>query len=165
MKRSLLLFFLLFIGLSLSAQQLSKKISIVFDQARLEDALFQLMDQEGIPLLFRNEDIPEKTIHNSFIDYKIETILNYLLDDTNLSFQRVDNDIVIKPDLIPVPIRFSISGEIMDQESGESIIGAAISIPQLASGTYTNEYGQFSLALPPGEWEIFFSHIVLDVIL
>jgi hypothetical protein len=42
----------------------------------------------------------------------------------------------------------------MDNESGETLIGATVSIPFLLIGTTTNEYGFYSITIPGGEDEV-----------
>ena len=44
--------------------------------------------------------------------------------------------------------KFTISGYIYEASSGESLIGATIAVPALKKGTYSNEYGFYSLTLP-----------------
>lgn len=44
--------------------------------------------------------------------------------------------------------RFTLSGVITDGETGETMIGATVSVPALDAGTITNEYGFYSLTLP-----------------
>ena len=44
--------------------------------------------------------------------------------------------------------KFTISGYIYEASSGESLIGATIAVPSLKKGTYSNEYGFYSLTLP-----------------
>ena len=46
---------------------------------------------------------------------------------------------------------FTISGYVKMAESGEAMIGATIAAPELKKGTYTNEYGFYSLSLPASE--------------
>ena len=43
-----------------------------------------------------------------------------------------------------------LSGTISDANSGETLIGATILLPQLSTGTTTNEYGFYSISLPQG---------------
>ncbi len=45
----------------------------------------------------------------------------------------------------------TLSGYVLDAETGESMIGATIAAPALKAGAYSNEYGFFSLTLPPGK--------------
>ncbi|MCB0840048.1 MAG: TonB-dependent receptor, partial [Bacteroidetes bacterium] len=46
---------------------------------------------------------------------------------------------------------YTISGYVKESESGEAMIGATIAAPKLQKGTYTNEYGFYSLTLPASE--------------
>ncbi|MEQ9064341.1 MAG: TonB-dependent receptor [Vicingaceae bacterium] len=53
----------------------------------------------------------------------------------------------------------TISGYLTDESSGEAIIGAAIYIPELETGTTTNIYGYYSISLPPGNYTLVFSSL------
>ncbi len=46
--------------------------------------------------------------------------------------------------------KFTLSGNISDIESNESLIGVNILFPELETGTATNEYGFYSITLPKG---------------
>lgn len=55
---------------------------------------------------------------------------------------------------------FTISGNIKDENTGESLIGAVISIKQpRGTGTYSNEYGFYSLTLKKGTYVVIVSYI------
>lgn len=47
--------------------------------------------------------------------------------------------------------QFTLSGTVSDGESGETLIGATITAPDLNIGTTTNEYGFYALELPAGD--------------
>ena len=55
--------------------------------------------------------------------------------------------------------KFTISGTVKDSLSGETLIGVTIAIPELKTGTTTNEYGFYSLTLPKGEYTVWVSYI------
>lgn len=57
------------------------------------------------------------------------------------------------------PQRYTISGYVKDERSGESLIGISIGKVGTTTGTVTNEYGFYSLTLPAGTHEIQFSYI------
>lgn len=159
MKKTILLSWLLILSTSLCAQNLDQRLSIVFRNQSLGEALTQLIDQEDIPLVFNNTAIPPKTINNSFRHYKLEAILDYLLLNTPLTYQIKAGAIIIEPTQQAPRKKHYISGTVIAQRSGEHLVGASVYLPALASGTYTNEYGQFSLELPEGDWQLHFSHI------
>ena len=53
----------------------------------------------------------------------------------------------------------TISGDVKDFESGESLIGATIFIPKLKLGTSTNTYGWFSITIPKGKYNAEISYV------
>jgi len=55
--------------------------------------------------------------------------------------------------------KYTISGTIVQEDSNETLIGVNILIPELNIGTSTNEYGFYSLTLPPSTYEIVISYV------
>ena len=55
--------------------------------------------------------------------------------------------------------KFTLSGIITDNLSNETLIGVNIIIPELQTGTMTNEYGFYSITLPSGTYEIQISYL------
>lgn len=55
--------------------------------------------------------------------------------------------------------KFTLSGTITDSQSNETLIGVNIIVPELQSGTVTNEYGFYSLTFPAGTYEIQISYL------
>ncbi|MUU76815.1 TonB-dependent receptor [Winogradskyella endarachnes] len=55
--------------------------------------------------------------------------------------------------------KFTISGTITDKLSNETLIGVNIIIPELQTGTMTNEYGFYSITLPSGTYDIQISYL------
>ncbi|MBJ04490.1 MAG: TonB-dependent receptor [Flavobacteriales bacterium] len=53
----------------------------------------------------------------------------------------------------------TISGDIRDKETGETLIGATIYIPQIQKGTTSNSYGFFSITVPLEEYKIEISYV------
>ncbi|WNJ16850.1 TonB-dependent receptor plug domain-containing protein [Pontibacter sp. G13] len=49
---------------------------------------------------------------------------------------------------IPIQAQFTLSGTLRAVETGETLIGATIAIPELGLGTYTNDFGFYSLSVP-----------------
>jgi hypothetical protein len=55
--------------------------------------------------------------------------------------------------------KFTINGYVRDSASGETIIGATISINNLSRAVVTNQYGFYSITLDSGSYELTVSHI------
>ncbi|WP_299365867.1 TonB-dependent receptor [Winogradskyella sp.] len=55
--------------------------------------------------------------------------------------------------------KFTLSGSITDSQSNETLIGVNVIVPEIQSGTMTNEYGFYSITLPKGTYEIQISYL------
>ena len=55
--------------------------------------------------------------------------------------------------------RFTLSGYLRDETSGEALIYATIYPEGLKTGIYSNDYGFFSITLPEGKYTIVFSYV------
>lgn len=53
----------------------------------------------------------------------------------------------------------SLSGYIKDARNGEAMIGATVSVKEASAGSITNEYGFYSISVPPGTYTIQFSYV------
>lgn len=58
----------------------------------------------------------------------------------------------------------TLSGYINDAQSGETLIGASVFITELQTGTTSNEYGFYSISIPPGTYNIEYSYIGFETI-
>ena len=58
--------------------------------------------------------------------------------------------------------KFTLSGSISDEQNNETLIGVNIIVPELKTGTTTNEYGFYSITLPKGNYEIVISYLGYD---
>lgn len=55
--------------------------------------------------------------------------------------------------------KFTLSGTISEEDTGETLFGVNVIIPALETGTVTNQYGYYSITLPKGEYEVYYSSI------
>src|SRR5699024_9515325 len=55
--------------------------------------------------------------------------------------------------------KITLSGVVTEHESGETLFGVNILIPELQTGTITNQYGFYSISLPKGEHVIHYSSV------
>ncbi|MBK7095597.1 MAG: carboxypeptidase-like regulatory domain-containing protein [Saprospiraceae bacterium] len=54
---------------------------------------------------------------------------------------------------------YTLSGFINDMTTGESLIGACIALNDRSRGTFTNDFGYYSLNLPEGKYRLQFSYL------
>lgn len=55
--------------------------------------------------------------------------------------------------------KHTLSGTVFEAASGETLIGVNVLIPELQTGTVTNEYGFYSITLPEGTYEVVYSSL------
>lgn len=55
--------------------------------------------------------------------------------------------------------KFTLKGIISEEKNNETLIGVSIIIPELNTGTTTNEYGFYSITLPEGTYKVIVSYI------
>ena len=58
----------------------------------------------------------------------------------------------------------TISGYIKDAGSGETFIGASVYIKELQTGATSNEYGFYSISIPPGKYNLEYSYIGYETV-
>lgn len=64
--------------------------------------------------------------------------------------------------LLQAQEKYTLSGVITDQNSGETMIGVNVVVKELSTGTVTNTYGFFSITLPKGKHTISISYLGFD---
>lgn len=55
--------------------------------------------------------------------------------------------------------RITVTGFVSEAQSAERLVGVNVFIPELKTGTITNNYGYYSLTIPPGRYTIVFSMV------
>lgn len=55
--------------------------------------------------------------------------------------------------------RYTLSGTVTEASSNETLIGVNIIIPELKTGTTTNEYGFYSITIPEGSYTVLISYL------
>jgi len=156
-----------------AAQDLSQeKLTVRFEHYSLKDALRTIEGLSTFRFVARAGDIDAvKDVSLQAESQPLDRILQQLLKGTNIQFRQVGKNIVLKKGeekrnasslVVPVsyraPEKYTVSGTIRAQKTGESIIGATIRAGSLSSSYFTatvsNEYGFYSLTLPKGGYHL-----------
>jgi hypothetical protein len=161
---SIMLSIILIYGGRVQAQEpdLSRKITVSYDQIPLDSILKDLTLKSGIRFSYSAEMIPagrKITCHAS--DKPVQQVLHEIFRQVGIQFHVVsgylvvtsksDEETIRKPEK---PESFTISGTVADSASHEVMIGAAVFIRQTGVGVYTNNYGFYSLTLPRGKYNL-----------
>ena len=149
-----------------SQPDLSRKISLSVFNGRLEDILQEISKQGHVELSYSSKKIDlEQRLSLQLTDASLARVLGDLSEQAKLEYMIVEDHIVIKPakrkkQIQPSgPFHYTLNGYIRDTESNEVLIGATVYVPELGKGTISNEFGFYSLTIPPGSHIISFSYI------
>jgi len=53
----------------------------------------------------------------------------------------------------------TLNGYLTEEGSGEALIGGTVYVPEAEAGAYTNEYGFWSITIPPGDYTVIFKYL------
>jgi hypothetical protein len=116
--------------------------------------VYELLDQlleSGLPIVYSKSNIGDRQIQIGKGSYTTEDLLA-ILEANEFQITRLRNSILVNNPQPQIDRRWTLSGYVLDESSGEALIGASISIDDSEYGTYTNNYGYFSLSLKPGQY-------------
>lgn len=145
MKRYIL-FFLLFVCLHAEASG-QQKISIRAERMTVTQLIRQVEAQTDYRFSYNPEllkTIPPVSLRVE--DETIEKVLDLFFEKTEIQFIIRDKFIILKKR----PKEITISGFIYDKESHETLISANIFDQISFQGAVSNNFGFYSLTLPPG---------------
>ncbi|MEN8249336.1 MAG: TonB-dependent receptor [Bacteroidota bacterium] len=131
--------------------RLIETVSLNVTDTPLGEVLRLIEDQCDYSFAYNPGKIPERALvtHNKE-DESLSELLGYLSKHFLLDYEIVEKQIVLSPKAYGGSLMFSLSGFVVDESTGESLIGATIYIDSLNTGTIANGYGFYSIALPYG---------------
>lgn len=88
--------------------------------------------------------------------WQLADLLQRLLQKNQLKFELVNQQVVIKKQ---ENTRVTVHGTVTNKADGEYLIGATVYIKELQTGTVANNYGFYSLTIPPGQYTLVYSYI------
>lgn len=140
------------------AESEKKLININVIDMQLEEALKLVAEKLRVGISFKTEIIPDKKVNLRLDNQPVFIVLHKLLENTNLeSILPPSKDVIIirsKEDAEILDIQEgSIEGRIIDEVSGEALIGATVLIQGTSIGASTDQEGNFEISgIPVGEY-------------
>jgi len=152
MKKGVLIVFIFWNCLALSwSQSLDTRIDFSIANANVVQALSQLTDQGKIEIAYSSRFFTkEKKITLELSNTKIKTVLEKILENTQVGFQMIGQQIVLSKKAPAKNKHYILSGYIEYADSGEKLIAASVFDEQTGAWCLSNEYGFFSLKVPAG---------------
>ncbi len=159
---------MLFALLQVSANGYSQgRFALKFKNVALRDALAQIEDESEFRFFYDSEQVDlTKKISVDIKDKKITEILNVLFAGTDLSYEMMDNLILVKsksasakPGLpTQAAQQKTVKGKVTDP-NGQPLPGVTVIIKGTTSGTVTNANGEYSLTGIPENATLNFSFV------
>lgn len=127
----------------------------------LTEVLETLTTTTQANLIYDPEIVAQTYIYRRLRGDSIQELLQQLLPDTGLDFITLSSGtLVIIRARAMAAAHGSITGKVVDAETGEPLPGATILLADASSGTSANQAGQFSLGkLLTGKHELIFSYV------
>ncbi len=161
------LFLMAFFVLFCNAQEvkdslLDKKITLFKVQNKsIKETLKKLEKETSIKIGYSVNSLyfnKKKTITTQ--NKTVREILNQLLFDIGYKYKVLNNTILIyKERGKKADKKHTINGYVKEKESGEHLFGVSVFIPELGVGTFTNNYGFYSLTVPEGKYVLNTSYV------
>ena len=126
----------------------------------LEGALQRLVEA-GAPLAYRPDQLPQLALRVPGGRRPLAEWLAFLLDATDLTFEAngATGGYLILPDTELLNRAAILSGTVTDGRTGERLIGAAVYLPDRASGVVSDDFGRYSAPTTGGRQRLRISYI------
>jgi TonB dependent receptor/CarboxypepD_reg-like domain/TonB-dependent Receptor Plug Domain len=128
----------------------NSRISITVKERPFQEVLSIIEYKVPFKFAYSPDLIPrQKLVSVVAVDMPLQDLLTILLRGTPLTYRVIDHRIVLQSIMLPSVI--TLSGFVRDSRTGESLIGASIGMPGSGTGTFTNNYGFYSLTVPSSD--------------
>lgn len=151
-------------------------ITININQLSLDETLQEIAKKAKVGIYFDAELLPKGTVSFNFNEMSLSDILNTVLAGTDLGVYTTGRNILLKEKSTTDPItneerlaaselNITVSGKVIDAQSGEALPGVNVVVKQPEGatgsqvGTITNLDGQYELTVPDGIDVLIFSYI------
>ena len=166
----LLLFFFAFITNILPGQNLDQTISLHVRNKPISSVLKQISKISPIEFSYSPQSVAvDKRISVNIRNKPLREVLDIVLSPYGIDYMIVENHVVLKPKSVRETKNenrsttdarhFTLSGFLLDKNTGEALIGANVYIKGSTIGAMTNGYGFFSLTLKEGVYPVVFSYL------
>lgn len=141
---------------SYSQEKLEDKI-ITFSQ--LNSSVYRVIEDLGdigITFSYASERLPSnKKILLPQKRMRVEDVMELIATEASIKYKIINEHIAIK---VVKEKKISVSGFVYDVETGEQLIAASVYNPKTYKGTFSNNFGHFSLSVEKSCSEVCFSY-------
>lgn len=147
---------------------LDTRISENYYNMSLKEILDDIESKTGIHFSYSPRRIPVNSKISLTLDnLSLHEVLQQISKELPVKYEVIDDYIILKKGPVKVDDteksaeekKVTLNGFIKDKLTGEFLIGCAIYIIEKELGTITNNYGYFSLTVPPDRYNLLVSYI------
>ena len=162
----------LLLALPVKSQKISSvEVRLELKNETLLTAFKKIEQQTTFRFVYRKNELmtlPSKNISAS--TYTVEQVLNMLLEDTDLSYKQVDNNVLIQTsinqperllkieEIENAPVEIVIRGQVSDTR-GETLPGVSIKIKGTTIGATSDIDGRYTINVPDNNSVLVFTYI------
>ncbi len=159
MKPALILLLLSWSLCAIAQADPDTPVDFVLEGEDLSEAIIKLSQQTGVNIAFSNSSLPEiPSLIYEAQGKSVIQILQELLDGQGFRVERIKNSLALVP-YDDIYSTYVVSGYVRNVNTGERLVAAHIVDLESQRGTFTNEFGFFSLRLERGEKEVNIGYI------
>lgn len=141
----------------------STKISLHLQNAPLKRLIQEIERQSDYYFIYQDDIFDEdQRININVKNASLDFILKELENQTSVKAEVVEHQVILtkieEKGLTPTPDKKKISGKV-DNESGQPLIGASVTIKGGMIGTLTNEQGFYEIEVPHNKDTLVFSYV------
>ena len=141
---------------------LKKPVHLERKQVTVPEALKLLEKEVGLLMAYPSSLVAKKPVRRdvSWRGVTLRKAIESLFPGQPLRLKIIGANLVIRPGKKKIP-KQNLHGYILDSGSGEALIGAAVLVADAEgrAGTVSNQYGFYTLALPPGAYRVQVSYL------
>lgn len=127
------------------------KITIKEKTVNYKELFDQIKQQTGYTVMYSNDELDKHgTIAAGFNQADLKDVLDVVSRETGLSYEIMDEFVILKVAELQQPEAVTISGKVTD-ESGQPLPGVAVQLKGTTVGVATDIDGNFRLTLPKRE--------------
>jgi len=164
-------FILLITYMQISAAGYSQNVTLSLKNVPLQKVFKEINHQTGIQFFYRDALLNEAGLVSIEVkNTPLENVLNQCLGNLPVAFSIVDRTIIIKPkafkpldmNTIEVAPPINVTGLVIDDKTGEPLVGATIKIEGTSFGVITDINGKFTLKIPKQDVVLVISYLGYD---
>ncbi len=145
-------------------ESLNQSVSLNVSNTPLKDFLALIEDKAKISFAYNPRNIPlEALVTYSANNQPVEKVLDFVASKFSLRFEQIEKQIALLPNPDLPPLSFNLNGNVMDEQTGEQLIGATLRVDDINLGTITNGYGFYSISLPYGKHSLSISYLGYEI--